>query len=30
MGPDEFHDAYPDAAAPGINNNAYTKATPKN
>ncbi len=24
MGPDEFHDAYPDAAAPGLNNNAYT------
>jgi trehalose/maltose hydrolase-like predicted phosphorylase len=24
MGPDEFHDGYPDAAAPGINNNAYT------
>jgi trehalose/maltose hydrolase-like predicted phosphorylase len=24
MGPDEFHDAYPDAAARGLNNNAYT------
>lgn len=24
MGPDEFHDAYPDAAVPGLNNNAYT------
>jgi alpha,alpha-trehalase len=24
MGPDEFHDAYPDAEEPGINNNAYT------
>jgi len=24
MGPDEFHDAYPDADQPGINNNAYT------
>jgi trehalose/maltose hydrolase-like predicted phosphorylase len=24
MGPDEFHDAYPGAAAPGLNNNAYT------
>jgi len=24
MGPDEFHDAYPDSATPGINNNAYT------
>jgi beta-phosphoglucomutase family hydrolase len=24
MGPDEFHDAYPDSAMPGINNNAYT------
>jgi trehalose/maltose hydrolase-like predicted phosphorylase len=24
MGPDEFHDAYPGATAPGINNNAYT------
>ena len=24
MGPDEFHDAYPDANEPGINNNAYT------
>ncbi|HEU4620383.1 MAG TPA: beta-phosphoglucomutase family hydrolase [Gammaproteobacteria bacterium] len=24
MGPDEFHDAYPDAAEPGVNNNAYT------
>jgi trehalose/maltose hydrolase-like predicted phosphorylase len=24
MGPDEFHDGYPDAATAGINNNAYT------
>jgi trehalose/maltose hydrolase-like predicted phosphorylase len=24
VGPDEFHDAYPDATEPGINNNAYT------
>ncbi len=24
MGPDEFHDGYPDAKEPGINNNAYT------
>ncbi|MDH3209296.1 MAG: beta-phosphoglucomutase family hydrolase [Burkholderiaceae bacterium] len=24
MGPDEFHDAYPDSAAHGLNNNAYT------
>src|SRR5690606_30073464 len=24
VGPDEFHDAYPDAAKPGIDNNAYT------
>lgn len=24
MGPDEFHDAYPDRAQPGIDNNAYT------
>lgn len=24
MGPDEFHDAYPDASDGGINNNAYT------
>jgi len=24
MGPDEFHDAYPDATKPGVNNNAYT------
>ena len=24
VGPDEFHDGYPDAAAPGLNNNAYT------
>jgi alpha,alpha-trehalase len=24
MGPDEFHDAYPGADEPGINNNAYT------
>ena len=24
MGPDEFHDAYPGATAPGLRNNAYT------
>ena len=24
VGPDEFHDGYPDAAAPGLDNNAYT------
>ncbi|HEX6297535.1 MAG TPA: beta-phosphoglucomutase family hydrolase [Burkholderiales bacterium] len=24
MGPDEFHDGYPESATPGINNNAYT------
>jgi alpha,alpha-trehalase len=24
MGPDEYHDAYPDAASPGLDNNAYT------
>ena len=24
MGPDEYHDAYPDAEEPGINNNSYT------
>ncbi|MFC1893686.1 trehalose-phosphatase [Chloroflexota bacterium] len=24
MGPDEFHDAYPDAGEPGIDNNTYT------
>ncbi len=24
MGPDEFHDGYPDAAVPGLDNNAYT------
>ncbi|MBE0431603.1 MAG: trehalose-phosphatase, partial [Dehalococcoidia bacterium] len=24
MGPDEFHDAYPDADEPGIDNNSYT------
>jgi alpha,alpha-trehalase len=24
MGPDEFHDAYPGAKEPGVNNNAYT------
>jgi beta-phosphoglucomutase family hydrolase len=24
MGPDEFHDGYPDAATPGLDNNAYT------
>jgi len=24
MGPDEYHDSYPDAIEPGLNNNAYT------
>ncbi len=24
MGPDEFHEAYPDASQPGLDNNAYT------
>ena len=24
MGPDEFHDGYPDSKKPGLNNNAYT------
>jgi alpha,alpha-trehalase len=24
MGPDEYHDAYPDSQRPGLNNNAYT------
>lgn len=24
MGPDEYHDAYPESSTPGINNNAYT------
>jgi len=24
MGPDEFHDSYPDASEPGVDNNAYT------
>jgi alpha,alpha-trehalase len=24
MGPDEYHDGYPDAEQPGLNNNAYT------
>jgi alpha,alpha-trehalase len=24
MGPDEYHDAYPDSEQPGLNNNAYT------
>ena len=24
MGPDEYHDAYPDSESPGLNNNAYT------
>lgn len=24
MGPDEYHDAYPDSSQPGIDNNAYT------
>ncbi len=26
-GPDEFHDAYPDARSPGLDNNAYTNVT---
>ncbi len=24
MGPDEYHDSYPDSDTPGLNNNAYT------
>ncbi|CAM5351649.1 glycoside hydrolase family 65 protein [Streptomyces fumanus] len=27
VGPDEYHDAYPDAAAPGLDDNAYTNVT---
>ncbi|MER5844079.1 MULTISPECIES: glycoside hydrolase family 65 protein [Streptomyces] len=27
MGPDEYHDAYPDAAEPGLDDNAYTNVT---
>ncbi|MFF9912338.1 glycoside hydrolase family 65 protein [Streptomyces sp. NPDC013457] len=27
VGPDEYHDAYPDAVTPGIDDNAYTNAT---
>ncbi|GAA3388138.1 glycoside hydrolase family 65 protein [Streptomyces roseoviridis] len=27
VGPDEYHDAYPDASMPGIDDNAYTNAT---
>ncbi|WP_069814250.1 glycoside hydrolase family 65 protein [Streptomyces sp. TP-A0874] len=27
MGPDEFHDGYPDAPAPGLDDNAYTNVT---
>ncbi|MCX2181393.1 glycoside hydrolase family 65 protein [Streptomyces sp. SKN60] len=27
IGPDEYHDAYPGASAPGIDDNAYTNAT---
>ncbi|WP_329239047.1 glycoside hydrolase family 65 protein [Streptomyces canus] len=27
VGPDEYHDAYPDAALPGLNDNAYTNVT---
>ncbi|WP_328890819.1 glycoside hydrolase family 65 protein [Streptomyces sp. NBC_00316] len=27
LGPDEYHDAYPEAAVPGIDDNAYTNAT---
>jgi alpha,alpha-trehalase len=27
MGPDEYHEGYPEAEAPGLNNNAYTNVT---
>lgn len=27
VGPDEYHDAYPDAAGPGLDDNAYTNVT---
>jgi trehalose/maltose hydrolase-like predicted phosphorylase len=27
LGPDEYHDAYPDAARPGLDDNAYTNVT---
>ncbi|MFD9487937.1 glycoside hydrolase family 65 protein [Streptomyces sp. NPDC059991] len=27
LGPDEYHDAYPDAKKPGLDDNAYTNAT---
>ncbi|MGW7456289.1 glycoside hydrolase family 65 protein [Streptomyces sp. NPDC054797] len=27
LGPDEYHDAYPEAAGPGIDDNAYTNVT---
>ncbi|MEU3147838.1 MULTISPECIES: glycoside hydrolase family 65 protein [unclassified Streptomyces] len=27
MGPDEYHDAYPDASGPGVDDNAYTNVT---
>ncbi|WP_174856075.1 glycoside hydrolase family 65 protein [Streptomyces hyaluromycini] len=27
MGPDEYHDAYPDAPGPGLDDNAYTNVT---
>ncbi|MET9732062.1 glycosyl hydrolase family 65 protein [Streptomyces sp. NPDC006458] len=27
MGPDEYHDAYPDATEPGLDDNAYTNVT---
>ncbi|MFG1807749.1 glycoside hydrolase family 65 protein [Streptomyces sp. NPDC049040] len=27
MGPDEYHDAYPDAAEPGVDDNTYTNVT---
>jgi trehalose/maltose hydrolase-like predicted phosphorylase len=27
MGPDEYHEAYPDAATPGLDDNAYTNVT---
>jgi trehalose/maltose hydrolase-like predicted phosphorylase len=27
MGPDEYHDAYPDAGRPGLDDNAYTNVT---
>ncbi|CAM5298556.1 glycoside hydrolase family 65 protein [Streptomyces pilosus] len=27
LGPDEYHDAYPDASSPGLDDNAYTNVT---